>query len=51
MENFTLPLEAFLFLAIAGYVWISGMVCMETSNELKQGVRRVKSAVVRKGKV
>lgn len=47
--EFTLPLEAFLFLAIAGYVWISGVVCCECSNELKQGVRRVKR-IVRKGK-
>ena len=43
--EFSFPLESFLFLAIAGYVWISGVACMETSNELRQGVRRVKRMV------
>lgn len=49
MENIYFPGEFILIMAGFAYLWISGVVCCECSNELKQGVRRVKR-IVWKGK-
>ncbi len=41
MDQFTFPLEFILYMSVFAYLGISGAVCYETSNEFRQGVRKI----------